>query len=624
MDRLSNDLQESSNAIFPYEQLSNSSLSSLIVGADEFLQKGWTRRDYPAVHFYKKIPWQLESHAQRSWNFHIHSWDMLDLLLAAYSETSDQKYLHPSIHVALDWVNEYIEKETNTDSSFAWYDMAVGLRAYRLAYIIDVGRNTGLLSESEDALLWRSLLQHQSYLADDANIIFHNNHGYYQVAGQLAMGRRFRDVSSLMDEAYQQGEERLQIMLEQQFASDGVHKEHSPDYHRMVYDTLNGLITAGLVKDSATLESTDRIENALAWFVMPNQRLVNFGDSDYRDVSREPAETERKWKTPDMRWRISGGKLGQNISEGLKRFEEGGYFVYRQPQSEYSAQGSYLAQIAAFHSRTHKHADDLSFVWYDRGSEILIDAGRYGYLGKTEQNSELWKEGHWYSDPKRIYCESTRAHNCLEFDDKNYPRKGIKPYGTALERSLEHASGLIVTESECRHFKGNRHARVLILNPGKWLIIFDWYHDNLQQEHTVKQWFHLAEEWVLHSDENNYYAHLVATEQKMCIGNFNGNSMPSRTYFGEDTPELQGWWSPAERQFIPNYAFNYSNKEAVTGNLATIFSFSNDLHIDYAKQSVAGSGRKMKFTWRTDQGAHKLELSRPQDGPLEVDYHECD
>lgn len=608
---------------YAYEQLDNASASTFLVKADDILLNGWKRGGYPPFMLDDKVPWVLESQAQRSWNFHIHSWAMLDTLLSAYSEFADKKYLLPSITVALDWVSEYVEKGIDTaatDLSFAWYDMAVGLRAYRLAYIIDAGRKANLLSAKDDKRLWRALLEHQSYLADDANIIFHNNHGYYQVAGQLAMGRRFRDESKKMAEAFIQGEQRLQKMLVQQFASDGVHREHSPDYHRMVYDTLSGLIASGLVSDASIIESTVGIENALAWFIMPNQRLVNFGDTDYHDVSRTPKEAARKWQTPDMRWRVSGGHVGENVSTGLQRFEEGGYFIYRQPHTEYSTQITYLAQTAAFHSRTHKHADDLSFVWYDRGNEVLVDAGRYGYLGKTPQGSELWHAGYWYSDPNRIYCESTRAHNCLEFDGENYTRKSVKPYGSAIGRSLEDSSGLIVLETECRHFKGNRHARVLILNPGEWLIVFDWYHDNLQQERAVKQWFHLAQDWTLQTDGNGFYALSNDKEQRLSIGNFNGESTPSKLYFGEELPQLQGWWSPAERQLLPNYAFNFSNEKTVTGNIATIFSFSEELHIDPSKQAVASSGRSMKFTWSTEQGTYRLNLSRQQEGPLEVVY----
>lgn len=604
-----------------YELLTSISPNNLSSRVQGMLDKGWVRRNYPAVRLDQEIPWPLQDSSQRSWNFHLHCWDMLEDLLAAYSLGLDREYLQLCLRVALDWSVRYGNGATSSDDTpFAWYDMAVGLRSYRLAYLLEAARAAQMLSAEDDSLLWQALRAHQAYLADDANIAFHNNHGYYQVAGQLAMGRRFSGQSTLMAEAYAQGEMRLRRMLEQQFAADGVHREHSPDYHRMVYDTLSGLIGSGLVEDPGLLELSLRVEQALAWFVLPNRRLVNFGDSDYRNVTRTAEQAERKWRTAEMRWQTSAGEIGENPGSGLKRFEQGGYFVYRQPIEAFSEQAAYLAQTAAFHSRTHKHADDLSFFWYDRGGEVLIDSGRYGYLGKTEQNSELWLDGHWYADPKRVYCESTRAHNCLEFDGKNYPRKGIKPYGVALGRSLELACGLVAMETECRHFKGNRHVRLLLLMPGQWLIVFDWFHDNQGNSHDVRQWFHLAEDWQLEAQKDGYQATSDRTGQRLHIAALLPGSAASRTYRGENEPLMQGWWSPAERQLLPNSAFCYEQAAAVTGSFATLFSFTEGIVADPVRSEVKASGRQIRLRWRDQQGSHQIHIARPAEGELVAEY----
>lgn len=589
----------------------------------ELLENGWALRNYPAVHLEKDIPWAQQDTAQRSWNFHIHSWDMLDALLAAYSRDQQPEWLSISLRIALDWSTRYGSSLGEVaDTPFAWYDMAVGLRAYRLAYLLDAARDVQALTCEEDALLWQCLLAHHTYLADDANIAFHNNHGYYQVAGQLAMGRRFGGRFKPLAEAYDQGKERLHIMLKQQFAADGVHREHSPDYHRMVYGTLSGLIGSGLVDDPGLVELSKRVERALAWFVLPNQRLANFGDSDCRSISHSVEQAERKWRTAEMRWQASAGLIGENPGNGLKRFEHGGYFIYRHPAARFSEQTTYLAQTAAFHSRTHKHADDLSFIWYDRGSEILVDAGRYGYLGKTAQGSELWLDGHWYTDPKRIYCESTRAHNCLEFDGRNYPRKGVKPYGVALGRSLELPGGPIVMESECRHFKGNRHARLLILMPGEWLVVFDWFHDNLGQTHDVRQWFHMSEAWQLETVSYGYRAVSGHSGEQLHITSLLSGATASRPYRGESEPELQGWRSPAERQLDPNSAFCYEQVAEVTGCFATLFTFADRPKPDTRRSRVNTSGRQIHLLWEDSRASYHLDIHRSADGEMTASYYE--
>jgi hypothetical protein len=608
--------------MIPYEDITNLNGSLSVSAAERLLVNGWRRRDYPLIRLDQPIPWQYSDPTLRSWNFNIHCWDMLDPLLKAHSHEGEAHFLIAAIAVADDWVSHYPSPEVEEEAwSFAWYDMAVGMRAYRLAYILQAGRLGGLLDEVSDEHLWQSLLAHQRYLADDTNIKFHNNHGYYQVAGQLAMARRFAVESKEMAAAMAQGYKRLAIMLDQQFTSEGIHREHSPDYHRMVYETLKALIDAGLVEDAETIAFADKVEQALAWFVLPNQYIANFGDSDYRLMRRKAGEAERKWRTPEMRYQVTSGKLGYAHGSHWVIFPESGYFVARHPDArrpEFIHRSSYLAQSCAFHSRTHKHADDLSFIWSEYGSDILVDSGRYGYLGKTDQGSDLWLDGHWYSDPNRIYCESTRAHNTLEFDGANYSRKGVKPYGSALNRWQELDDGLLVVESECKHFKSIRRARLLFFMPGEWLLVLDWFHDNHKAPHQVKQWFHLAPELELLVEAGGYQVAVPGGDAPLRIASLLSGPSASRPIIGQDTPEMQGWWSPKEREIIPNYSFCYELPEVDNGVFATLFSFTHELEVQTELSRINVSGRKGRFCWVDDVGCHQLDIERPQDGELKA------
>jgi hypothetical protein len=614
-----------STAVFPFEKLDNSTAESWALShADEILAKGWSRRGYQAIDLKGKIPWRLERQEQRSHNFNIQCLDMLDPLLRAHSHSQDRKYLDVALPIALDWIAQHSDPTAPGISPFAWYDMAVGLRAYRLAYLYEAAEQLHLLNEGIKRLFWSSLEQHAAYLADDANIAFHNNHGYYQVAGQLAMARRFADKSPLMADAQTQGRERLKRMLAQQFAPDGVHREHSPDYHRMVYDTLKALIDSGLVDDEETIAFALRIEEALSWFVYPNQHIVNFGDSDDRSLARKPNEAEGKWLTPQMRFWVSGGKIGEPPSELMRAFPEGGYWIVRAPGDDrHDLNGySYLALNAAFHSRTHKHADDLSFVWFDRGYNLLVDAGRYGYIGKAEQGSELWLDGHWYSDPWRVYCESTRAHNTLEFDGRNFLRKDVKPYGSALRRFGKLDCGLFFAEAKVKQFNSIRHARILFHMPRQWLIVFDWFHDNEKIPHTVKQWFHILHELQALVNGDQYVVPVPGSNQLLRVGSLLSAPIPSPLYIGEEEPFRQGWWSAKERDIVPNYAFCFEQHNVSTGSFATIFSFSDQLEPDLVWSKVNVSGRKGQLRWKDEICMHRLCFERPAEGDLTVTFEQ--
>ncbi len=143
----------------------------------------------------------------------------------------------------------------------------------------------------------------------------------------------------------------------------------------------------------------------------------------------------------------------------------------------------------------------------------------------AEQGFELLVRRFWYSDPNRVYCESTRAHNALEFDGvRNYERRGVKPYGSALKRHVVSPDGIIAIETECKHFGSIRHVRVLIFSPGEWLLAFDWFHDNNKEQHCIRQWFHLGHSLELQGEANGLKAPIPNNDVPLrVIFSFAGN-----------------------------------------------------------------------------------------------------
>lgn len=600
--------------------------------AKNLIAKGWRQGKYPLVDLAGPYPWALEFQEQRSWNFHLHCLGPVDVLLRAYSHWQEVEFLVPALRMSLDWCRMNSDASCQSVSPFAWYDMSVGLRAYRFAYLLEVAAIEGLLAEPERALLWSSLEQHARYLAKDSNIAFHSNHGYYQVAGQLAMGRRFAHASSLMRKASEQGLTRFRKMLAQQFTGEGVHREHSPDYHRMVYSTLKELLDSGLVDDDEVREQARRIEAALAWFVFPDQRLVNFGDSDGRSVACSDAEAAQRWVTPDMRFWATAGREGSLPDDEVAYFADSGYWLVRKRPAEaadFSA-ASYLALNAAFHSRTHKHADDLSFVWFERGCNLLVDAGRYGYIGKTKKNSDLWLDGFWYSDPWRIYCESTRAHNTLEFDGRNYARRVTEPYGSALQRHGQTDEGVFFVEAGCEQFSSVRQERMLFFKPGQWLVVVDWFADSANKTHDVKQWFHLGPELAARIETDQMIASLPGNNGSLyCTSLIDGPQL-SRLFVGEEDPLRQGWISDRERSVRAAPAFCFTHTGASSSMFATLFSLHGGLQTNRRRLKTAGRTGKLELVWQDETGTHQLRLVRPvakslfrmfRSSEFCVDYH---
>ena len=601
----------------PYEQLGAPSSD-----ADATIQGGWTFGGTPTFRLEPPIDWEHLVSVDRSWNFHLNSWLPVDSILTAHTRSAQPKYLAFALALARDWIedNPYSAPESESGvEDFGWYDMAVGLRIYRLSYILDAACRDTSVSAEQIRQLWGSLLDHFDYLSDDENIAFHSNHGLYQVSGQFVAATRlsgFKAISPVRDQAVS----RLERMIDQQFSSEGVHLEHSPGYQRDVMDAISGVVPSGLLAEFRWLSARiEGFEEALAWMILPNRRLANLGDTDYHDLSEEDIAGIR---SPSLLYALSAGLQGSAPSQQLGIFPESGLAVLRSgwPDAASFDQASYLAQQAAFHSRTHKQADDLSFIWYDRGTEILIDAGRYGYLGRTEPKSDLWNRGFWYSDPKRIYVESTRSHNTVEIDGLSFDRKQSPPYGSAIERWGETSDGLLFVETHARQFQTIRHARLLVLNPQKWLLVYDWLWDDAEEHHDYRQWFHFAPDLIVESRNGGLRVSGQPLDTGLAVVSLLPSPASSAPVSGQDDPDLLAWWSERGGTFEPVTSVNFSVKQAGSAVFATLLSFSNKVVPDLDYQRVDTTGRDGRFRWTTVDHEHTLSFARPAEGDLTIDY----
>ena len=590
--------------------------------ADELMEIGWPHRGRPPFRLEPPIDWEHLASVDRSWNYQLNAWSPVHSILTEHTRSSQPRYLSFALAFAADWIdkNPYSSAETDSDvEDFGWYDMAVGLRVYQIAYMLDAACRDSSVPAARIRQLWESLLDHFDYLSDDDNIVFHTNHGLYQASGQFAAATRLSDFAPISSFRLQ-AVSRLERIIDRQFSAEGVHLEHSPGYQHFVAQLIAGIAPLGLLTEFPSLaDRMERYEDALAWMILPNRRLANLGDTDYRDLTKENVVVTQSTL---LDYAISGGLRGIATSQRIRVFPESGLAVLRSgwPDAESFDRASYLAQQAGFHSRTHKQADDLSFIWYDRGTEILIDAGRYGYLGKTERGSDLWNEGFWYSDPKRIYVESTRSHNTVEIDGMSFNRKDSPPYGSAIERWGETEDGLLFVETHATQFETISHARLLVLDPGNWLLVYDWLSDEAEEKHDYRQWFHFAPDLTVEPQNGGLRVSGEPLDTNLAVVSLLPDPVSSEPVFGQQNPDLLGWWSEKGGAFEPTTSANFSVRQANSAAFATLFSFSNAATPDLDYQKIEDSGRTAKLKWTTPKATHTLSIAMPTEGDIAIDH----
>src|SRR5699024_10020878 len=289
---------------------------------------------------------------------------------------------------------------------------------------------------------------------------------------------------------------RLAKMANSQFAVDGVHLEHSPDYHRMLLASFEKAVKDGLLEDAEIQNRVRRAAHVLGWMIQPDGALVQFGDSTETLMVDEEADSI----DPPAAYVLSSGRRGQSPPEELAVFQDDGYAFVRSPQPsavQALEECSYLAFAAAFHSRAHKHADDLNLVWFDAGHQILTDAGRFGYGELLPGDSPLRREGFYYSSPERQYVEGTMAHNTLMMDGANQERRRRDPYGAAIGQCT-HENGVFDLSGRVQH-TDYIHRRRLVFQPGKELLIKDAVFSQGPESREATLWFNIPEEFELRS-----------------------------------------------------------------------------------------------------------------------------
>jgi len=433
-----------------YERLPD--YSSQIVKEDVYLTAAKLRRlngrlafkprsDLAAHPMATPLDWSMNPFKDVNWQFQLHAWRMMDPLLNEYFKSGSQQSLHEAFSYALDWFSYHYERKLR--ATMAWYDMAAGIRAMKLALFVDRYHAGELKLRAEEAQRLMTLVDEHATRLQDGGFIADNNHGLFQVFGlnllctvaadrePCAHGREF-------------AEQRFSQLLEHQFTAEGVHREHSPSYHFFVSRIINDLGGAKRFDDpklTAILEKTAAVE---AWLLDPSGKEVAIGDSGSK-ASRPSQQPE---------------------SPVVGDFSRSGYAIVR-------GKGSMLFVTGMANSLTHKHADDLSFVLFEHGRPLFIDSGKYGYA----------------NDPMRRYVESAAAHNTISLLNDEIGPSDITMSGSSLKSVATDEEGFSITGKIKRPglFEQERKIRYV---PGTSIVIHDEISSSSKQEFVSS--LHLA------------------------------------------------------------------------------------------------------------------------------------
>jgi hypothetical protein len=412
------------------------------------------------------------------------------------------------------------------------------------------------------------------------------------------------------------------MMFEKSFSAEGVHLEHSPGYQLHMTRLLAAITDSGLTDDPALSGLRRRAEESLAWMIAPDGTLPTVGDTDPTVVSPSLVGMPDSAVAPVLAYAVTRGAQGSPPARSFKVFPRAGYGVFRSgwpkaswgwgwstPPSQASpslrpswGQASFLMFTGAFHSRTHKHADDLSFVWYDAGRWLLIDAGRYGY---------------YYDDPARLYCESTRAHNTVEIDGTDYSRRREEAFGSALTGWGQAPGAYFIAGQLRRRWPAVMQRRTVVFRPGRWVVVIDELEGI--SSHTYTQWLHFAPDLAWTAKEAAASAALGDGRSLHVLPLVADPPAVAEVVRGQREPRLQGWYSPRHRVLKPNWALGFTStgSKAVIAALLylgerrpTMKSGANSVRPDRISLTWEAAGKREGFVLDRSGARTVLRLTR--------------
>lgn len=413
----------------------------------------------------------------------------------AYRETGDEKYVASWIEVYGDWIVQNPKPEAGPIDEGPWWQLQVAHRVSDQVQLLEYFKPASNFTPEWLTTFLTSFAEQADFLHDypytkSGNILITQANALTD-AGILMP--EFKRAQNWLDKGY----EIYNAEIDNQFFSDGWHKEMSLQYHTDVMDSYYNMIAFYQTNNLASKISPDFIAKlrkpaeVLMHLTYPNyfrkakndsqdekHPLPSFNDSWKEGKTRNVLLNNfKKYLTlfPDseelryMTTAVNGGSA-QGVVPGndMKLFDEAGYYIFRngwQPESTVMIFSNNRSNdiSPAMQVSSHNQPDNGTFELYINGRNFFPDSGVAAYSG----------------DDIRTWFRDSDKHNTLTLKDMSRPEKEWK-------QNIEKAAGKLLTSQKSDNFE-----MISFENPS---------YSNLTHRRTVffvkKQFFVLVDEAI--------------------------------------------------------------------------------------------------------------------------------
>mgnify|MGYP001009850928 CR=1 FL=1 len=356
------------------------------------------------------LDWNIQySESPSTFQLYLQSLNCIKYLARGYELTGDQKYLRLGKEFISSWEAYKSDEVLSKGNPYVWYDHGTALRAENLIYFALVCEQANCLDAQFSESIRSLIKRHGEFLSDNAHYTKNHNHGIFQDRALIYIAYFINDEDS--ERYIDLAKKRLESQKNYAFNSEMVHVENSPGYQIGVLNLFR-TISEFLIQFKDPFGEKlyqDILQSAefMAYIHKPNGLTAEIGDTNGAvNIQRNTNNSLTQFKNEHLIYAATQGTQGTSPQNNTAVFLKSGYFIAREHwDKEDFNQATWSMLKAGYSSKTHKHADDISFMLYSKGYDIFVDPGWYNYITGNEY---------------RDYFVSSRAHNTVIVDGKTY------------------------------------------------------------------------------------------------------------------------------------------------------------------------------------------------------------
>ncbi|MBT9776123.1 heparinase [Clostridium sp. MCC353] len=385
-------------------------------------------RTYEPVHFDGPVKWDYQPGDDPEFIFQFNRHQFFICLGQAYALTGNEKYAEAFAKLLESWIKE--NPLTDHSRETTWRSIEAGIRAETWVKAMAYFKDSPVVTEELMELYVNCLTDHARYLMGSYKYFqIKSNWGVIESRGLLEIGLALSDALEISKTGetktwIETAISRLDEGLRVQIMDDGVQWEQSPMYHNEVFHcSIEALRLAkryGFSMPETFVHKAHQMARVnLAW-KKPNHCQPAQGDSDETDLRDLLAQSAYLFGDPVLKYaayeHLDFDGIWDYLEDGVKAYEA------MEPQKpdfllkDLNSSGNFYLRSGwnedddFFHFRCgslgggHGHSDKLHIDLVLGGEDILMDAGRYHYVG----------------GPIRYELKNALSHNTPTVDSRDY------------------------------------------------------------------------------------------------------------------------------------------------------------------------------------------------------------